>query len=31
MNTRTFLGGGGDKARLARKADNLAIIYEPIV
>jgi hypothetical protein len=32
MRTRKIPGeGGGGKARLARKADNLTAIYEPIV
>jgi hypothetical protein len=28
---KMFLGGGGGKARLARKTDNLTAICEPIV
>jgi hypothetical protein len=32
MSTRNLPGGGGgDKGRLARKADNLTVIFEPIV
>jgi hypothetical protein len=31
MSTRKIPGGGGGKARPARKADNLTAICEPIV
>jgi hypothetical protein len=31
MSTRNLLGGGGGKGRLARKADYLTAICEPIV
>jgi hypothetical protein len=31
MNTRNLPGGGGDKGRPARTADNLTAICEPIV